>query len=407
MKTNRIARGVAAGFAAIVMLGAAPAQAGVIRVSGNGTDSGTCGGDVPCATLAQAVANAVDGDVISVGAGAYAGATINKSLSLSSSTGTGGAVITGGVVLSANGIQFGRLGKGFSLTGAGTGVSIAADEVVVRGNLFSDATTGVEVTSGSASIVRDNSFDNCTVGVSVLGATATQVRGNRFGFSNSTAVSLGSSSSMAVIRENRTFGPAGSGFVISGSDHLLWRNVVHGSPAGGFTTSGTPTNVELRENLVVGTDGPGFYLVTGSGWVLDNNAAINVIAPGFYLTAGTPLVLADNVAIGGSNIGFLIVGGSDHVLTGNSAVQNSSEGIILATIGSGVTVDGGNLYGNGNGNCGLTNSSPNTVTANRIYWGDAAGPGADPADQICGNIPAVVAGSPASVPAKMKMPPIK
>lgn len=389
----------------VTVLAAVPAQAGSVRVSSNGVDSGTCGigSEAPCATIAQAVSNAAEGDSISVGPGSYAGTTVGKSLSLTSSAGTGGAVINGPMVLGASGIEFGKRGKGFSLTGASTLLTVAGDEIVVRGNLFSDGSTGIEVSLGMDSVIRDNSFDNCNTGVAVLAATGTEIRGNRFGYTGSAGVYLGASSTSAVVRENRNFGPSGTGYSIDGTGHVLSRNLAHGTPGGGFVATGTPTNVLLKGNLAVSTNSPSYLLTVGSGWVLTANAAVNSGAPGFYLAAGTTFTLTGNVAIGNNGQGILVAGGSGHVLVGNSAVDNAQGGLVLHSVGNGVTVTGGNLYGN-NGNCGLNNNSGSAVTATGVYWGDPAGPGLDPADTTCGNVAAIVVEEPASSPAKMKMP---
>jgi hypothetical protein len=397
----------AAATTAAILLVAARAHAGGLTVSANGVDSGTCGPDIPCATIAQAVTNAVDGDTIVVLPGTHAGTTINKSLSLYSAAGTGGAVITGTMAVTANGVSIGKLGKGFSFEDPTANLTIAADEVTVRGNLFSGATAAcLEVTSGAASVIRDNGFDGCVVGVSVLGATATEIRGNQFGHTNSAAVSLGSTSSGAIVRENRTHGPSGSGFVIAGADHLFFRNLVHGTPGGGFTTTGTPSNCELKENLITSSGSPGINISTGSGWVLNKNAVVNNNAPGIYITAGTTTVLNGNLAIGNQSYGILISGGIDHVLTNNSAIDNGGDGLLLAPAGP-LTVTGGNLYGNGGSNCGLDNSSGNAITTSGIYWGASTGPGMDPADGLCGNTGAIVVNDPLAAPAKMKMPGIK
>jgi nitrous oxidase accessory protein NosD len=399
----------AASLAVTTLLAAVTASAATFTVSVDGADSGTCGADEPCATIAQAVTNAADGDTISVLPGSYAGATIDKSVSLYSSSGTFGAVITSTLAVAANGVVVGKTGKGFAFFDSTTALSIAGDEVTVRGNAFSgSSSTCVEVTSGSAAVIRDNTFNNCTNGISVISATSTEIRSNRFGYSATTGVAMGAASSGAVVRENRTFGPSGSGFVISGSDHLFFRNLVHGSPAGGFVTTGVPTNVELRENLVVRSSSPGFYLSSGTGWVLDRNAAVNNNAPGFLLSVATPVLMTGNVAVGGmSSAGIQINGGSDHVLIANSAIGNAGDGLLLSSVGTGVTVTGGNLYGNGNGNCGLSNSSASAVTTTGIYWGDPNGPGADPADLVCANVAAVVVNDPAAARAKLKMPGIK
>jgi nitrous oxidase accessory protein NosD len=401
---------LAAGFAFLFLSAAAPALAGTINVSSNGENTGTCGAsDDPCLTIAQAVTNAVQGDTIAVGPGVYGGtAIVDKAVTIISSAGTGAAVINSTMSLNFQGIVLGKKGKGLSFNvGASTAVDINGDEIVVRGNRFSDSTVGIQVGVATDVVIRDNSFDAVNIGVSVVSGEATVIRGNQFGYSPTVAVDLGGLSTGAIVRENRTFGPSGSGFRIDGSDHLFFRNHVHGSPGGGFVTLGAPTNVVLQENVVISAGSPAYWLSNGSGWVLERNAALHTSAPGFYLVAGTTFVLTGNLAIGGNNIGFQINNGADHVLEDNSAIQNGSQGILLATVGTGVTVTGGNLYGNGAGNCGLENSSASAILTDGIYWGDPSGPGADPADLVCGNSGVVTLGTPADSPDKMKMPSIK
>lgn len=393
--------------AAIALASASPAYAGSVNVSAIGVDSGTCGasGD-PCATIAQAVLNATAGDTIAVGPGVHAGATVDKELTLVSSAGTGAAVINGTMLLNFQGIELGKRGKGFSFAVPGTAVSVNSDETVVRGNRFSDGTIGVEINVATDVVVRDNIFDDVDTGVSNVSGEQAVIRGNEFGYASVAAVSLAAGSVGAVVRENRTHGPSGAGFLIDGTDHVLFRNQVNGSPAGGFVSTGAPSGVRLVENIVVSSGSPAYWLSTGSGWVLDRNAAVNNNAPGFYLVAGTTLTATGNVAIGNSPYGFLVSGGSDHVLTGNTSINNNGQGIVLVGVGTGVVVTGGNLYGN-IGNCGLENSSASAVTTADVYWGDPAGPGADPADDLCGNLPAIIVESSAGAPAKTKMPSIK
>lgn len=408
MRDSR-SHGRLAGLAAVVLLAATPALAGSVSVSSNGVDSGTCGAsDDPCATIGQAVTNASQGDTIAVGPGVYAGtAIVDKAVTLVSSAGTGAATINSTMSLNFQGIEVGKKGKGFHFDVGAVAVDVNGDEIVVRGNRFSDGSVGVQVGVATDVVIRDNSFDNVTTGVSVNAGEATVIRGNEFGFVSTSAVALGSASTGAIVRENRTRGPSGAGFTIDGSGHLFLRNHVHGSPGGGFVSTGAPTDVVLQENLAVSCpSNPAYYLQNGTGWILTGNAAVDSNAPGYVLTAGTPFTLTGNVAIGSTNYGFLIANGTDHVLTNNSAIQNAAAGILLGSVGTGVSITGGNLYGNG-GNCGLENSSASSIATSDVYWGDPAGPGADPADNVCGNTPAIVVDSPATEAAKVKMPSIK
>lgn len=257
--------------------------------------------------------------------------------------------------------------------------------------------------SGNDAVVRDNSFNNCTTAIRIAGSGA-QVRGNRTNYIGSVGVLLDTTSSTADVRENHMFGPSGIAITISGSGHLVRRNLIHGTPGGGFTTTGTPTNVQLLENVVVSSSSPGYYLSSGTGWVLTKNAALKTNAPGFYLTAGSAFTLTGNIAIGNGSAGILITSGSDHVLKDNTSIQNS-DGIILGSVGTGVKISGGNLYGNTT--CGFNNSSSSGVTVDDVYWGAATGPGPDPADPLCGNTAAIVLTNPAPKAAEIKLPPVK
>lgn len=391
---------------AAVLLLATSAGAKSLKVSSSGVDDPSCGtgANPPCASIGQAVSNASDGDSILVGPGLYQGGSIAKRLRLWSSAGTGGAVIASSVSLDADGIVFGKAGKGFAVSAsAATAILVNANGVTVRGNVVSDCMRGVDVV-GNDAVVRDNSFDDCSTGIRVAGSGA-EVRGNRIGFAINTGIELASTSSGADLRENRMFGPAGTAVSIDGANHLVRRNLVHGTP-GGLISTGTPTNVHLLQNVVISSSSPSYYLQSGSGWILTGNAAVDGAAPGFYLTAGTTLHLAGNAAIGNTGMGIFISGGADHVLENNTAIDNQGDGIIVSTIGTGVAISGGNLYGNSS-QCGLLNSSSNTVVADGVYWGDDAGPGADPADDICGNIPAITVTDPASKAAPVKMPAVK
>ncbi len=394
--------------AAAVLLFTAAAGAKSLKVSSNGFDDASCGSGAnpPCASIGQAISNAANGDSILVGPGRYAGFTVDKPLKLWSSGGTGGAVISSEVILDSDGIVFGKGGKGFGVSpdSIGTAILVNGNGVTVRGNSISDCTRGIDA-QGSDVTARDNSFDNCGTAIRIASSGA-QVRGNRVGYAGSNGVLLADTSSGADVRENRMFGPSGIAIVIGGSGHLVRRNYVHGTPGGGFNSTGTPTDVHLLQNVVVSSSSPAYYMTAGSGWVLTGNAAFDTSAPGFYLSAGTPFTLLGNVAIGNSGQGFLISGGSDHVLEGNSAIDNQGDGILLGSIGAGVQVSGGNLYGNSS-NCGLVNSSSSGVAADGVYWGAPSGPGLDPADDLCGNTAAIVVSDPASKAAAIKLPAVK
>lgn len=400
--------GIAASALLALAVASARCEAKSIHVAANGANIAQCGtgANLPCETIAHAVSLAADGDSIVIGAGSHAGATIDKRVAIWSGAGQGAAVVTDTLVLTADGIVVGKLGKGLSFRAPATAVSASANNITIRGNFFNGGNIGVDA-AGTGIAVRDNSFNSCSTCVRVNG-TGASVRRNRFGFVGTTAILLGATSSAADVRENRMSGPGGNAVVIDGVNHLVRRNLVHGSGGPSITSTGSPTAVRLVDNLVVGASSPGYWLSGGSGWVLHRNAAISCNAPGFYIETGADDNLIGNVASGNTVYGFLIRAGSGQVIKDNTAVGNNSDGIVISSVGPSTPIflSGGNVYGNAN-NCGLFNSSGTTVTADKVYWGAASGPGADPADTVCGDVANTVVTNPAAKPASIKLPPIK
>jgi hypothetical protein len=381
---------------------AAPSAGSTFTVSSNGTDSGTCGSNPPCASIAQAVANASPGDSIAVGPGRYAGATVTKALTLSSSA-NGGANINGTIVLASDGIVFGKKGKGFAVTpgSSNDAIVVNANAVTVRGNFVSRCDAGVEA-NGSDVLVRDNTFNNCNVGVVINGSGAL-VRDNLASYLSLRGMALATTSSNAQLLGNKFMG----GFIavdVGGTGHLLRRNVMTGSVSALVSNSG-PTDVTVQENLIVGALSLGFSVSDGSGWTFIGNAAIGGGAPAFYVTTSAPSTFIGNVANGGSSDGFVILNAPDVVMQGNTAIDNGGNGVILGSVGTGATISGGNVYGNAT--CGVSNSSSNAVSIDKVYWGAPSGPGLDPADDICANVAMTTVTNPAAKAAKIKLPSVK
>lgn len=160
--------GMLVAFVAVVA--AAPAAAATWYVAGNGLDAPDCGTKrKPCRSITRALAQptTVDGDRIIVGPGRYGDANddgnlddpgdempapgcgcmlaVNKSVSVWSSNGAAATVIDAAgmpvratVALFMNGGEFGRLGKGFTITSSADlspiGISIDSGNIAVRGN---------------------------------------------------------------------------------------------------------------------------------------------------------------------------------------------------------------------------------------------------------------------------------
>ena len=154
---------VAAGLLLIAPL----AHGTTLYVANNGVDGPSCGTKTsPCRSIGQTIANAVAGDAIVVGPGRYGDLNgngvlgepgeenpdvfspgcgcvlgVNKTLTLTSSNGAAATVIDAtsvasiqNVLIIGNGVQFGKAGKGFTVTStaAGRDPTPAVLDVVVR-----------------------------------------------------------------------------------------------------------------------------------------------------------------------------------------------------------------------------------------------------------------------------------
>jgi hypothetical protein len=143
-------------------------QAATLYVANNALDGAGCGTQAnPCRSISRAIANAAPGDTIIVGPGKYGDLdgdgvigepgeetgspgcgcmlSVNKSVNLVSSNGAAATVIDAttvqsntNVLLILNGGEFGRPGKGFTVTdpqpALGAGIAIDSANVKVRGN---------------------------------------------------------------------------------------------------------------------------------------------------------------------------------------------------------------------------------------------------------------------------------
>ena len=145
------------------------AQAATWFVADTGTDGGGCGvsSTTPCRSISRAIANAIDGDTISVARGRYGDLNrngvlgeageengppgcscmllIDKAVIVISIAGAAATLIDArtvevfrNVMIADDGVQFGRAAKGFTVTqtqhSGSDGIVIAANSVMVRGN---------------------------------------------------------------------------------------------------------------------------------------------------------------------------------------------------------------------------------------------------------------------------------
>ncbi len=346
---------------AIAVMGGV-AEAATRYVAKNGVDSPTCGTTAsPCGSVSQAIDNAGPHDTIIVGPGRYdatSGIVVSKGVKILSSHGAaatlldanGAAVET--VSIEADKAVFGQPKKGFTITGSGG----------FYGGLFINTANGVRV---AGNVARDN-------GPYASGFYVTSGTGH-------------------VLTGNAAWGNAGAGFAVGGSG-----NVVTGNSA--WSNGG-------------GCGGCAGFILSGADHVVTGNSAASNTESGFKVL-DTGHVLRGNLATANGTYGFRFEAATGSVLAGNAASSNQEAGVFLV-FGS-ATISGNNLYDNGIGagatfpNCGLANQSGGAISAPNNFWGDAAGPGSDPADAACnsGGGSSTATDPPATKPLKVKVKPV-
>lgn len=327
----------------LFLLGASESRAGKLSVANDGVDSDTCGGKgAACRSITQAIANASDGDTITVGPGRYGDLTndgifnmpgeeggaaqgmvvVDKAVRIESSAGATVTVIDArdvaqfGVTITANGARFGAPRRGFTVIGAEQSAVriLGASNVTIAGNLA--------VGSGNlATVTPDAGFSFDGSGETLLGNVSI---GNEFGF-----VAAGTNS---TLRQNTAIGNLLAGFSISGAGNTLDRNVSTANGSSGLIA-------------VVGTGGGTF---TGNATIANANNGTALTGDGF--------TMKDLTTLGNQQDGF--------------------------SFSNDVPISGGGVYGNVG--CGTRNTSNVSVSASKVYWGSPAGPGPDePADRAC------------------------
>jgi hypothetical protein len=113
----------------------------------------------------------------------------------------------------------------------------------------------------------------------------------------------------------------------------------------------------------------------------------------------------NNVSVGNGARGFSIGQALTAIAIANSAIANGDEGFF---INGAVVLNDNNIYGNGikgttvNPNCGVVQIGAALADAQNNFWGDPAGPGIDPADNVCINTLYIDATFPAAQAFKVK-----
>lgn len=283
----------AVALAALATTGPAQAAGATLYVANNGVDNLDCGpeGLLPCRSISRAIAHASAGDEIIVGPGTYGdidrsglavpagdsgeeapvsvtemycpglGAGVNlamihidKPLTIVSRDGAGSTVIDAGgqfvanyiaVNVVADGVVFGKRGKGFTVRNARIGINVNPDvaDAVVQGNIA-----------------------ECDIGF-LAGSCA------------GTGMAVGT-----VLKGNTALPPAIVGFFVYDDSAVV---------------SG---------NLAKATLGGGFAVLMGSATVVTKNLAVDGFGRGFTVAPGTasPPAFSRNAAIGNLDAGLFV-----------------------------------------------------------------------------------------------------
>jgi parallel beta-helix repeat protein len=352
-----------------------------VLVAANGSDAGTCGTSAqPCRTIGRAIAIAGVGDTVEVGPGRYGDANgdgdfadpgdeaaeigtgcncvihVDKPLVVVSRDGAGATLVDGAgipspdlVRVDAAGTTFGKRKHGFTLRRAGgAAFRSSAERLSLAGNVaLFGVGNGFAVFGDGSSVVGNRALTNDSQGFNVQ-------------FTH------------GVIRDNVAIGNGSHGF----------------SPDGHNTIAG---------NAAMGNGDDGFHL-NGGGSVLQGNVALGNGETGFNLSGGN--LLTGSIA-SGNHRGVEVDDGD--VVTKNAIVSNEGVGVVDRD-GNGGQVTKNSIFGNHfatddliiGSNCGVllgaTVQTPPLLTQN--FWGDAAGPGSDPADALCTLVPSAATTAP-------------
>jgi hypothetical protein len=315
-------------FLGLCMIAADSASGATLYAANNGVDSATCGRQsAPCRSISQTITNAAAGDSIEVGPGHYGDLSGNGTFSgpgdeqpttLRGFNGDLGCIIcitkpvriysvlgaaltvidaksaafTTTVLINSDGVAFGDLNKGFTITGGNVNGLLVFNDFLftsninkIVGNVDLNDANGF-VFAGRDYDVRFCQFGGCAVVPAYF--LNNQAIGNSTGFSVAVNFDRGE-----VILENNSALNAGVGFNVSG-----------GIQCNEGCTNG-PASI-ARLTLNVAAHGGIGYSLSLPGTVFENKAIDNSQV-GFYVTAGVGLKFQNNTAIGNAGPGAAMV----------------------------------------------------------------------------------------------------
>jgi len=385
--------------AVVLSLGtsAGTAAAAELQVEVDGTDAGNCQAD-PCATIQYALGQAVDGDVIEVGAGEYSATTAGERIVLDKVVTVSGA--QAGVDARDRDVPAGEetviVGGNYS----GGAVRLSAvgatlDGVTVTGHEHA-AIQGMTTASGYAirnTIVTDNDhgLDLETVATD---ATPTVVERNRFEANNRPGLQSGiygdGPLESVSIRDNLFTGhtnvpinvaaPTAAerhDLEIVGNTFLDERHVIVTATDGAVVSGNTFSDGRSRALSIQG----GVHDLTVEGNVIEGGIDAGILFADRHGEGANSTATITGNSISGVRAGD----GGTPVNTG-AAILLAEEGAVSGYTGT-LTVDKNRLVDNQGG--GIQNDSTvATVDAPDNWWGCNGGPGAVGCDNVWGDVDA-------------------
>jgi hypothetical protein len=301
-----------AAFAVLILAGSARAAGTTLYVANNGTDDVTCGleGMAPCRSISRAIAHASAGDQIVVGPGLYGDINRDASVDATGDSGEENRVTVPPVECPLVGVStnwalihvdkrltiVSRDGAGATVIDAGgqffenyIGVNIAADGVV-----FGKRGKGFTIRNGA-------------IAVNVNGGIAdASVQGNvaecHMGFVAGACDGAGPMAAGTVLKANTAASDSIAGFQVFDDTAVISGNLAKANLYSGFILFGG-AGVVLRKNIAVDGLYRGYILYDPSpGVVFSKNAAIGNMDAGVFLispgTAAIAMSIGDNALFG-------------------------------------------------------------------------------------------------------------
>ena len=300
----------------------------------------------------------------------------------------GGTAMSGGTAAGTGNVISGNLGAGVSILGT----QAAGTEVL--GNLI------------GTDIYQTYAVGNVDSGVVIAGSTGISIgtasTGNRIAGNQQDGVDIVRGSSGNTVVGNTIGGVAastqdGSSMISNNGDGLLIvdspGNTIGSQPTQ-TTAIGTPEQLDLDANLIVGNGGDGVMISMSESFVAANSVTGNLVARNGQngIQVSGDLSGARSLAeINGNYVGTILDGTNTYDASGQSQ-GNGQSGILLESTGTitpqtpvvGATVSG-NVVSN-NGSSGVTIQSATTATAPAIVLFENNAIGTDKTGQLVSSL---------------------